>query len=395
MKRGLDDTPVLPHKPAETPGKMTDINTLMKITPCWDLVGELVSDRRFNGIHGEKHWRQVMENGYHLAANMEGVDTMVVNLFGCFHDSCRHDDGQDPEHGPRAAAWIETLRYTYLAIMTDGEFAMLQQAIREHTSRTEPSGCPTVDACIDADRLDLVRIGILPDPDRMLTEEGRRMAREIRSAAPRYVKGDVIEHVKMTVLPRYDYLDRAHNRDHAVAVINECCRLAERYDVDPLMAFVAAAYHDIGLKFGRELHHLASAQMLYDDIELRRWFSHSDICTMRDAIEDHRAGSKREPRSELGRILHEADLQLEPDTVLSRALSYRLADGATFDSVFGPAYDHLVQKYGPEGYIHICMPEGEENQAHLGELRLLIGDREACRARCQVLFDQLSKQQKA
>ena len=34
------------------------------------------------------------------------------------------------------------------------------------------TGNPTVDACFDADRLDLMRVGIIPDSKRMATERG-------------------------------------------------------------------------------------------------------------------------------------------------------------------------------------------------------------------------------
>ena len=34
----------------------------------------------------------------------------------------------------------------------------------------------TIDACFDADRLDLGRVGIDPDPERMATERGKEIA---------------------------------------------------------------------------------------------------------------------------------------------------------------------------------------------------------------------------
>ena len=38
---------------------------------------------------------------------------------------------------------------------------------------------PTIDACFDADRLDLGRVGITPDPNRMATEKGKEMAKNL------------------------------------------------------------------------------------------------------------------------------------------------------------------------------------------------------------------------
>ena len=36
------------------------------------------------------------------------------------------------------------------------------------------------DACFDADRLDLGRVGITPDPKKMATERGKEMARKCK-----------------------------------------------------------------------------------------------------------------------------------------------------------------------------------------------------------------------
>ena len=36
---------------------------------------------------------------------------------------------------------------------------------------------PTIDACFDSDRLDLWRVGIIPDPDRLATEKGKEIAK--------------------------------------------------------------------------------------------------------------------------------------------------------------------------------------------------------------------------
>lgn len=41
------------------------------------------------------------------------------------------------------------------------------------------TGDPTIDACFDADRLDLWRVGIKPDPSLMATEIGADLARTL------------------------------------------------------------------------------------------------------------------------------------------------------------------------------------------------------------------------
>ena len=53
---------------------------------------------------------------------------------------------------------------------------MLRRACLEHTV-TQSTGIPTIDACFDADRLDLPRVGYMPDPLRMASPLGAAFAR--------------------------------------------------------------------------------------------------------------------------------------------------------------------------------------------------------------------------
>ena len=124
-------------------------------------------------LHGIGHWDRVYENGQKLLT--PDVNPLVVGLFAYLHDSCRIDDGEDINHGQRAAVWIDTLRNTYLKDVSDEEIELLQEACRLHTTALK-TGNPTIDACFDSDRLDLWRVGIIPDPARLATEKGKEIA---------------------------------------------------------------------------------------------------------------------------------------------------------------------------------------------------------------------------
>ena len=67
------------------------------------------------------------------------------------------------------------MRETYLAEVSDEEMELLKEACRLHTT-THRTGNPTIDACFDADRLDLWRVGITPDPEHLATEIGKEIA---------------------------------------------------------------------------------------------------------------------------------------------------------------------------------------------------------------------------
>ena len=130
-------------------------------------------------IHGPAHWRRVEANGMQIAS-ANGADEVVVRLFAVLHDSCRVDDSYELTHGQRAAEYAQRLRGNLFEV-TDDQFRLLRYACQWHT-HGKVSDDPTIGACWDADRLDLTRIGIMPDSKFMSTDEGRRIASKL---APR------------------------------------------------------------------------------------------------------------------------------------------------------------------------------------------------------------------
>ena len=99
------------------------------------------------------------------------------------------------------------------------------------------------------------------------------------------VNEELIRYVEREILPRYDAFDRAHRRDHALTVIAASLRLARYYEVNPDMVYAVAAYHDTGLREGRERHHEASARIVRGDRNLRRWFTEAEVATIAEAAE--------------------------------------------------------------------------------------------------------------
>lgn len=124
----------------------------------------------WSGIHGAPHWARVRWNGLQLA-RQNGANCKVVELFAFLHDSRREHDGRDPAHGARAAELIHDLEGG-LFELTRAERVKLETACREH-SDGKLRGDLTVRTCWDADRLDLGRVGIRPDPDRLATPHAR------------------------------------------------------------------------------------------------------------------------------------------------------------------------------------------------------------------------------
>lgn len=124
------------------------------------------------GHHGVTHWARVMENGLRIAQK-NGADTEVVTLFALFHDSRRVNERVDSGHGQRGGNFARTLRGS-LVHLDDNRFELLYEACRLHTDGLIEAN-PTIQACWDADRLDLGRVGITPHKRLLCTEEARSM----------------------------------------------------------------------------------------------------------------------------------------------------------------------------------------------------------------------------
>ena len=187
------------------------------------------------------------------------------------------------------------------------------------------------------------------------------------------ISSELKEYIEREILPLYLSFDKAHNTDHAEAVISRSLELAEAYDVNIDMVYAIAAFHDTGLQFGRELHHIHSGEILAADAFITSHFTAEQIETMRQAVEDHRASAKAAPRSIYGRIVAEADRCIDSMTVIRRTIQYGLANYPTLSTEqhYERCYAHLQEKYGEGGYLKLWIPHSA-NGVELTRLRELI-----------------------
>jgi len=127
-----------------------------------------------HGIHGPSHWKRVQTLGWWLA-DAEGADHTVVRLFSMMHDACRRNEGEDMMHGPRAANLVITLCNQNTITVRPKQRDLLIAACESHTFARPGDGTEdiTIQCCIDADRLDLCRLGIVVDPDLLFTTTGK------------------------------------------------------------------------------------------------------------------------------------------------------------------------------------------------------------------------------
>lgn len=112
--------------------------------------------------HGPSHWNRVQLHAQN-AARSRGIDPLVPTLFAWVHDSQRENEDWDPDHGARAAAFVLDRREDLFGFLNDKQIEDLRCACDLH-SAGQTHGNATVQCCWDADRLDLWRVGIEPDP---------------------------------------------------------------------------------------------------------------------------------------------------------------------------------------------------------------------------------------
>lgn len=186
---------------------------------------------------------------------------------------------------------------------------------------------------------------------------------------------DLVEYIETNILPQYAQFDKAHNLGHVVRVIKRSMDLVRTTGADINMVYAIAAYHDIGMSGPRAVHHITGGKILASDIKLRKWFSADQLKIMREAIEDHRASASHAPRSIYGKIIAEADRDLDPEIVFRRIIQFGLANYPELDKE-GQWFrfrEHLENKYSVNGYIKLWIP-GSENESKLKAVRSYIAN---------------------
>lgn len=184
---------------------------------------------------------------------------------------------------------------------------------------------------------------------------------------------DLVEFIETQILPQYASFDRAHNMEHVTRVIRRSMELVKTTGADINMAYAIAAYHDLGMCGHRADHHIRGGKILAADTRLRKWFSPEQIKIMKEAVEDHRASASRAPRSIYGKIVAEADRDIDTQIVIRRTIQYGLSNYPELDKEgqWQRFKEHLDNKYSKDGYIRLWIPNSP-NAIKLNELRNLI-----------------------
>ncbi len=162
------------------------------------------------------------------------------------------------------------------------------------------------------------------------------------------IKPELKEYIEKNIIRKYNELDKAHNVAHISYVINKSMRLSEKYEANVDMVYTIAAYHDIGMLESRKNHEYLSGLYLYEDLNLHEWFSDEQLRVMKEAVEDHRASNRNEPRSIYGKILSQADRNLDLEMIIYRAVEFGKKNypDFNFEQQFDRVFKYINNKYG-------------------------------------------------
>lgn len=200
-----------------------------------------------------------------------------------------------------------------------------------------------------------------------------------------------MDFVEKQILPRYLDFGPSHGIRHAQTVIRESLALARILGADEDMAYVVAAYHDLGLSGPRAIHHITSGKILMSDARLRKWFSADQIRIMKEAVEDHRASTSHQPRNIYGKIVAEADRDLDMERVFGRAIMYGIEHYPLLgkEGQWDRFKKHMMEKYSENGYIRLWIPKSP-NESRLKDIRRIIADEPMLRTHFDRLYNDIN-----
>lgn len=202
---------------------------------------------------------------------------------------------------------------------------------------------------------------------------------------------EIMDFVEKQILPKYNAFGESHGLRHVTRVIRNSLKLVPVTGADIDMVYVIAAYHDLGMSGPRAIHHITSGKILQADSRLKRWFNKEQIKIMKEAVEDHRASSSRQPRSIYGKIVAEADRDIDVHEIFLRTIQYGKENNPDDDKEhqWEQFSQHMDEKYSRNGYIRLWIPNSPNEKA-LNELRNIIEDKTELRKYFEKIFEENS-----
>ena len=209
-----------------------------------------------------------------------------------------------------------------------------------------------------------------------------------------------------SIFPLYDLNGPSHGIKHIKEVIERSFQIIEEYEkneknpvkINYDLAYIIAAYHDIGDHIDRKKHHIISGEIMFEDNNLDEFISPKEKITAREAIEDHRASNKNLPRSIYGRIVLTADRNDNLQNFFVRRINFCLEHHPEYskEQVIREIYDSTFKKFGKDGYANEkpgYMPSRKLKE-YFETLHRLIEDKEEFHRLSELYYEAVTRSQK-
>lgn len=205
------------------------------------------------------------------------------------------------------------------------------------------------------------------------------------------------EYILKTIKAEYKNFDKGHNINHFKFVTKNCVNYAKKLNkngenVDLDIAYIVGAFHDYGIKDGRENHAKKSAGYVLKDKMLKKFYDEKTIKLIAEAVEDHSSHLTYEPRSIYGKIVADADRNNTVYLVFSRPIKYSLANLKTLtkEEHIQRVYEFVQNKFGPNGYVKYWL-DIEDTRKEQQKLFALLKNENLCKSYISGLFDEITK----
>ena len=204
------------------------------------------------------------------------------------------------------------------------------------------------------------------------------------------------KYIEESIFPLYDLNGPSHGIKHIIEEYekNEKNPVKINYD----LAYIIAAYHDIGDHIDRKKHHIISGEIMFEDNNLDEFISPEEKITAREAIEDHRASNKNLPRSIYGRIVLTADRNDNLQNFFVRRINFCLEHHPEYskEQVIREIYDSTFKKFGKDGYANEkpgYMPSRKLKE-YFETLHRLIEDKDEFHRLSELYYEAVTRSQK-
>ena len=214
------------------------------------------------------------------------------------------------------------------------------------------------------------------------------------------------KYIEESIFPLYDLNGPSHGIKHIKEVIERSFQIIEEYEkneknpvkINYDLAYIIAAYHDIGDHIDRKKHHIISGEIMIDDHNLDEFISPEEKIKAKEAIEDHRASNKNLPRSIYGRIVLTADRNDSIPNFFIRRINFCLERHPEYskEQVIKEIYDSTIKKFGKDGYANEkpgYMPS-EKLKEYFKILHELIEDKDEFHRLSELYYEAVTRSQK-